>query len=805
MNQPESDALMTHPASFNPARRTPIARSIEAGRAVALAALPLALLAACATPRSGTPLSTRPIEIVDQARAAASSPLAANATGEAAARAAQIESRPDGTAPGGSERASARDAVAGNAALIHRGSGPLVAPPAAQRSSDQPGAVSLNFEAADVREVAKAVLADILNQNYIVDPRVQGTVTLRTVRPLPRDALLPTLESVLRLNGVVMVLENGLYKLMPSAAARGSVAPRAPGALGGYGVQVVPLKFIGVREMARLLEPFAPEGGIVRQDDARNVIVLAGTQNEMRVMLDTIETFDVDWLAGMSVGLFPLANSDVRNVAPDLNRALGERANELLAGLIRIVPMERMNAILVITPQPRYLDLAKTLIERIDRSGAGGQQLYVYHVQNSKAENLAQLLSQAFGGQGAGTQTPGAQVAPGRTPTQLGAIGTGTTPVTTPSSMPGGARPPGAAPAPAAAASTAPTAAAIQGGEGTGLASNARIIGDKENNLLLILATAQDYEKIEQAIRRLDTIPRQVLIEVTLAEVTLSDDMQFGVEWTFRGRTSQGPAVGTLDMGAAGIAALAPGFSYALSAASGTDLKAVLNALASQNRVNVLSSPHIMVADNQAARIQVGDSVPIAGPQTITGTGPVVTSVQYIETGIILNVTPRINASGLVTLDIQQEVSNATPTTTSGLNSPTISKRSTKSMVTIQSGETMVLGGLISENRSRSSGGLPVLSNVPVVGALFGTQGYKNSKTELVVLITPYIASNVAQAKSVSEEFRRKLTDIEPMLRRDRPQLFTPPAVLQEKVVPSPVASPLPSTAPRQSFATPER
>ena len=288
-----------------------------------------------------------------------------------------------------------------------------------------------------------------------------------------------------------------------------------------------------------------------------------------------------------------------------------------------------------------------------------------------------------------------------------------------------------------------------------------RIVADTQNNALLILANSAGYERIEAALRKLDTAPRQVLIEVTIAEVTLKDELQYGLEWLF---TNGARRSGQLDLGAAGINTLVPGFSYAITSSAGDTIKAVLNMLASNNKVNILSSPHIMVADNQTAKIQVGDSVPTAGPQSIASTGVVVSSVQYLDTGVILFVTPHINAGGLVNLDVNQEVSTASSTTTSGLNSPTISKRSAKTVVTVQSGETMVLGGLMSENASAGSSGLPFLSSIPIVGGLFGTQSRNTTKTELVVLITPRVANNVGQAKMVSDEFRKKLKEAEELL-----------------------------------------
>ncbi len=641
---------------------------------------------------------------------------------------------------------------------IFRGSGVLLKPPGPEKVSTEPANVSLNFEAADIRDIAKTVLAEILQESYIVDPKVQGSITFRTTRPLPRSALLPTLETVLRMNGVVMVKEGGIFKIVPASAVRGSVSPRMGGIFAGFSVQVVPLKFLGAKEMARILEPFAPDAGAIKVDEVRNLVILAGTQNEIGHMLDTIDLFDVDWLSGMSVGLFTLQSADVKTVDAELSKIIGDKNLSPLAGVVRFIPIERLNGFLIITPQPHYLEQAKLWLERFDRVGGtgGGVRLFVYYVQNSKAEHLAGLLTQVFGGGQAPAARPASApgVAPGLAPTTI------QSPFGSP---PAGAPGSAVAPRPAAGAA-APRAGATLAvtDDSGGPAGQVRVVADKENNALLILATSAGYEKIEAALKKLDTAPRQVLIEVTIAEVTLTDDLKYGLEWVFNSHGGRGSGQLINTSGGTAPSVQVPGFSYAYSSAAGT-IQGVLNMLASNNKLNILSSPHIMVADNQTAKIQVGDSVPIAGPQSIAGT-TVVSSVQYLDTGVILSVTPHINAGGLVNMDITQEVSNASRTTTSGLESPTISKRTAKTMVTVQSGETTVLGGIIKEDSSAGSSGLPFLSSIPILGGLFGTQSRNNTKTELVVLITPRVAHNVGQAKSVSDEFRKKLKGVEELL-----------------------------------------
>jgi general secretion pathway protein D len=665
--------------------------------------------------------------------------------------------------PGSPEQTAAKGTPAAEAdkkpesARLFKGTGVLVKPPKPE-AAPAGGNTSLNFEAADVRDIAKTVLAEILKESYIVDPKVTGSISFRTTRPLPREALLPTLETVLRMNGIVMVKENGIYKIMPIAGVKGSLSPRMGAPLSGYSLQVVPLKYAGSRELAKILEAIAPDPSAVKADELRNLLILAGTQNEIQHMLDTVEMFDVDWLSGMSVGLFILQSADVKSVDKELASIFSDKSLNPLAGAVRIIPIERLNGFVIITPQAHYLDQAKLWLERLDRAGGtAGTRLFVYQVQNGKAEHLAELLNQTFGGKQ--TQTtqprPAAQVATGLQPTEIrssnrsplgSSLGSATT---------------AQQPAAAAVAGAQVTGSTLTiSDEAGGATSEVRVVADKENNALLILANSAGYEKIETALKKLDTSPRQVLIEVTIAEVTLKDELKYGVEWNF----TNGPRKsGYLDTdGKSGVGQLIPGFSYALALADGTGLQAALNMLALDNRINILSSPHIMVADNQTAKIQVGDSVPTqtsatTALATTTTTGTVTSTIQYLDTGVMLSVTPRINAGGLVNLDITQEVSNASATTTSSLNSPTISKRSTKTQVQVQSGETMVLGGLISEKGDNTNSGLPGLSSIPILGGLFGTQARNNTKTELVMLITPRVANNSVQAKQISNELQRKM------------------------------------------------
>ena len=632
---------------------------------------------------------------------------------------------------------------------LYPGTGVFVkaSPPAASVVKPAAGdEMMLNFEGADLREVVKAIVGDIFNETYIIDPKVQGTINLHTSSPLQRKDLLPTLETLLRMNGAAIIREEGVYKVVPAATAtRGSITPQ----LGddkivlqggrGYSVQIAPLKFIAAKEMVKILEPFVTEANAVRIDEARNLMILSGTERELRHLQDTIAMFDVDWLSGMSVALFTLQSVEVKTAVADLGKIFGAQALSPLAGVVKLVPIERLNAILVITQQPKYLEQAKIWIERLDHTGGvgGGMRLFVYPVQNGMAEKLAALLNNVFSKSAASTIPPPA-LAPGLAPAEVKSTEA------------------------TAVDATPEQQAAV--GDSVAVKGDVRVLADKDNNALLILASQANYEKIETAIRRLDVAPRQVLIDVTIAEVTLTGDLKFGLEWAFKnGQRGNGK----LDTGSSGISALAPGFSYTWSNSNvAGGVAAALNLLATDSRVKVISSPHIMVTDNQTAKIQVGDRVPITSQtQSVLGSATgLIASIQYIDTGILLTVTPRINAGGQVTMDINQEVSAASITTTSSINSPTISKRGVKTTVVVKSGETMVLGGLITDNKTIASSGLPYLSKIPFIGGLFGVQTFSENRTELVLLITPRLVANNQQAHDVSEEFRKKLSGLSDIL-----------------------------------------
>lgn len=628
------------------------------------------------------------------------------------------------------------------------------------------GNITLNFENTNLREVVKVILGDLLNANYSIDPGVQGAVTLQTSQPLSRKDLIPTLELLLRMNGAALVPQIGLYNVVPrDSAMRGMLAPQL-GNSGqalprGYSVRIVPLTYIAAGEMEKILEPFAAAGNVVRVDTVRNLLILAGGGPELARLLETVRIFDVDWLEGMSIALFTPDFVDAETLSTELQAVFGEGGDSPLAGVIKFVTLERLNALLVITPRPQYLEKVADWVERLDRdSGGVGQRLFVYRVQNGKAADLATVLTEVFQRDAGSAVVPPPELAPGLEALEIAAP-----------------PPPGEdqESAPAAAQRLAATPAAFRpeslvGGEGVAISSGGeiRIIADEINNALVILATAQQYKQVEAALRRLDVLPQQVLIEATIAEITLKGDLKYGMEWFFTNRLGDKTGQGLLDLGVTGtgIGPVIPGFSYSIIDKAGA-VRAVLNALAEDSRLNVISSPSLMVLNNQTAHIDVGDEVPVVTQQqqsTVGTSSPIVNNIEYRNTGVLLSVTPRVNAGGMVVMDVEQEVSqvvsDSTDTTTL---TPTISKRSITTSVAVQSGQTVVLGGLIREQKVVSRSGIPGLYNLPIIGPLFGVTIDEQIRTELVVLITPRVVRNPAEAAQVTEEFRNKMESLRPL------------------------------------------
>ncbi|WP_339828363.1 type II secretion system secretin GspD [uncultured Arenimonas sp.] len=633
-------------------------------------------------------------------------------------------------------------------------------------SLDLPGEATFNFEGEPVHAVVKVILGDLLQQNYVIAPGVQGQVTLATPRPVNAAQALGLLEMVLGWNNARLVWMDGRYNVLPTdQALAGNLSPRTGGVANarGYEVRAVPLQFISANEMKKVLEPYARPNAVVSTDPARNMIVLAGTRAELQNYLRTVEIFDVDWLSGMSVGVYPLLSAEADDVVGELEAIFGAEGNTPVSGMFRFMPLQGQNAVLVITPQPRYLNEAKTWIERLDAGGGEGARLYTYEVLYMKATDLAEQLSQVFGGgysaSGGSNASGPPSLMPGLEPVQIRSINT-----PAPDAADPGAR--------AKAAEQAASASrAGRGGDGiaVGSSDDVSVSAVEESNALLVRATPAQWESIRRTIERLDTMPLQVHIEAQVVEVELSGKLKYGVNWFFEEAVAENDLPSALGRDIWGdIAGSVTGDGGLGWTFLGRNAAAVISALDNQSNVRVLSTPSVVVRNNAEAKLDVGTKIPVNStsfnPIVGDGTGGngTFTQVQYLDTGVILTVTPRISRDGTVFMEIDQEVSSPGDTADENGNLP-INKRSLVTEAAIQSGETVMLAGLIRDSSLKGSDGVPGLSRLPVVGALFGSKTEDTLRTEVIILVTPRVIRDPAEARRLTDEYGERFRAMDPL------------------------------------------
>lgn len=650
----------------------------------------------------------------------------------------------------------------------------------------QGAATSFKFEEAPIVEVAHVVLRDIAKVDYVLHQPIAGTVTLATRGEVSADQAVLLFEAALQANGLQMARDSrGVFHIGKPDVLRGIVPSLRQATPGiplppGYGAIVVPLMYIGAGEMATILRPMTPPDALVRVDTVRNLLVLVGSRNQAEGWLDVVKTFDVDFLKGMSVGVFPLKHASTKDIEaalrllassgvsaapatggtptaagaaaakPAANVVSGLSESFPLYGALRVLPIERLNSVLVVSPRAAYLDEARAWIEKLDRPShnASDSQLFVYPVQNGSAGHLAGVLGGLFGtaGGGAVQQRPVASgVAPGLAVTSAATVGVG---------LGQGGNAFTVANTQAARNSVTKAQTGQQGA--VTLEQGVRLMADEINNAVLVYGPRAEYEKIEATLKRLDVPPTQVLIEASIVEVTLGDDLKYGLQWVFNDNTRNGlSGAGVLSTLAGGVLGGATsGFSYTLSNTAG-NVRAVLNALAEKSLVKVISSPSLMVLDNHTASINVGNQQPIRSAETVTAGGNITSSIQYKDTGVSLAVTPSVNAGNMVTMQLEQAVTDV-GAVDAATGQRSFLQRNIASKVAVRSGETLVLGGLIRDNSTTGKSGIPLLQDLPLVGNLFGTNTSNGNRTELLVVITPRVLRSDRDVRTIGVELRDK-------------------------------------------------
>ena len=657
----------------------------------------------------------------------------------------------------------------------------------------------LNFENTPVATVAKVVLGDILGVGYTIDPRVQGTVSLVSVRPVAKSDIVFVLENALRLSGIVLVRDTAGYRLTPlgDAVGSGRVDAAASSPEPGFGVSVVPLQYVSAQTLLKLMDSFATKAGMVRADTTRNILLIQGTGAERRTAVDTATSFDVDWMRAQSVGIFPISSGGPAPIIAELEKIVDSGENGLSQNVIKFQPVTRLNAILVVSKKPELLRTAATWIKRLDHADTARTSVHVYRVKYGEARQIARVLTDMFmGGSSSGLlDSADNQIAPGSGTSTTssgdrlslngnassttngfgarGASGTG---------MGFGAQSAGATTA-GAGGTGAPLDSGHTSGSGNGqpMLQDVRITPDIVNNTLLIYADQANYRIIEATLLQVDQPQLQVAIDATIAEVTLNNELSYGVQAYLTSQniglkpntgsilnTQATTAPATTIDPTTGVASIAgsvtnafinrafPGFNFLIG--SETQPSLILDALHTVTSVKVLSNPSLVVINNQVATLQVGDVVPVStGSATVlTTSNTVVNTIDYRNTGIILRVSPRISVNGNVRLDVEQEISNVSPTSAASLT-PTVSERKVKSSISVATGQTVLLAGLISEQQNGTRSGLPLLDQIPGLGDAFGHQDNSTARTELIIFIRPQIIRDGSDAHVVAEELRSKL------------------------------------------------
>jgi general secretion pathway protein D len=643
--------------------------------------------------------------------------------------------------------------------------------------------VEMNFEGVDIRTVARTLLGDVLKLNFVVDPNVQGNVTLATVGPIPRNDVLPAFESVLRISNAAIVHDHDLVKIVPVSEANWNANVSVGAGQAGFGISVARLRYTSAATVARTAENFLSRPGAIRVDNARNLLLVQGTTSERQAVLDVVSTFDVEWMRNQSIGVYPLKSTSPETMIQELDRIFATSEGGAGQGVISFQPVARMNAVMVITKSPGLLKQSTQWVQRLDQSDTTDTTLRSYRLKYADATQVAKILNDIFVGRGSDAtgDTPANQVAPGTTTAQSrldsldgGATGRG-------NASPSGSLSQSSATGAGQGASTFATAfaqfsdrkgtpdsllATPGGSAARGLFQNVRISADAANNSIAVYSSQEDYRAIERSVRELDRARLQVAIDATVAEVTLTDALQFGVQsFLTSGDVNLGQDKGSAGFfGAAQSAAQSaflqralPGFNLLLG--SEAQPRVILSALSTLTNVRVLSSPSLVVLDNHPGFLQVGDEIPVTTSSATVLTNsstPVVNTIEMRNTGVILKVLPHVHSNGSIQLEVDQEISNVVNPNQTTLT-PTIAERRVHSTIVVTSGQTVLLGGLISEQDQKTQSGIPGLNQIKFLGDLFGSTSNTKQRAEIIIFIKPRLIRDSLDARAVTEEFRERM------------------------------------------------
>lgn len=566
--------------------------------------------------------------------------------------------------------------------------------------------IAFNFDNAEIKDVLHVILGEILNVNYILDRRVSGTINLHATGQVYKEELLSMLNTLLYVYDFAILKEGDLYRVLPKAESRQETniiisGDKIPEWSKNIIIQIVPLQYENPKNLNATLRPFMTGiGNIVTHGDSPYIIIIE-TASNMEKLLTLIKIFDVPFFAGKAIRFYDFKHVDARNMAKDLNTLAQSLGGKSgNEGDFNFVPFSDTNKMLVATKLPELLPKIDLWIKNIDVPPTQQDEIPKIYVYKVQHQKAETIVPVL-------TQVYSEKMA---------------------------AQP------------------KIMGKEQI---EPMKIVADPKTNSIVVKALPSDYKGIKAIIEAIDATPQQVFIEALILEITLEDGLDYGTEWEWD--------MGSLNIRGLGDLRRTEG-RPTIRIAKG-NFEVLMDIIATNSNVRVLSAPHLLVRDEQPANIQVGSEVPIlssSGQQA--GTTVTFEQIQYRDTGIILTVTPHIAENDFITLDIKQEVSNAETTTTGVSDSPTFSTRQAETSLVIKSGHTISLGGIIEHKNEKSVSKIPLLGDIPFLGNLFKTVSIANTRTELLMLITPYIANNEEEADSLTNAFQKKLKMIEPLL-----------------------------------------
>lgn len=677
------------------------------------------------------------------------------------------------------------------------------------------GMVSLNFNRADLIEIIH-IIAQQLKLTYTIDPEVKGTVTINSAQPLRAEDLLPIFHQVLRMNGAVAVRTGNLYHIMPIKDGKGLARPVGQSREDSFALQIVPVKFFTVTEMKRILTPLLMPGGEVIEYPRGNFLIVVDLPSNIQRLMEIVDLVDAQVFAGARMEIYQPRVASAEELAQEMIKIMqsfGAAAPQAESFAAQFIALPRINQLLVIAHSEASWAYARRWLEKIDVIAEGpGRRIFIYQVENGKAADLADVLGQALGQPVSGARatsptlqslhraTPGGTTQQQQQPGTTGTRGGTTTPFGSSGLMGSQQQPaglyatvpvpgqPAAQPQPIPAPSAAPGAARppTTAAPGPKPEEQLRIVADPATNSLIIYGTAQEFQNIRNILKELDAVPRQVLIEALILQVDLKDTEDFGVDYqiltkprqTIFGRTF-GASAALVTLGKLLPASDFSGISGLSGIVGDNTVSALIRVAATDSRIKLISAPSVLASDNRPARIQVGSEEPIptgtVSTPISTGTGGIgtttafasSTTVQYRNTGRILTIIPQVNSQGLVNLQIKAEVSARGDDVTVGQDKfPAFNTQDAETTAVVHDGETLVIGGLIGERRSKGRAGIPYLMDLPVVGRFFGTTNDSNDRTELIMLITPRVIRNRDESQVVTEEFKSKLSTVRNELER---------------------------------------